>query len=43
MTVNGSRITPQAVKASNGLVRVIDRLLQPYSFGHLADRYRGRQ
>ncbi len=37
MTVNGSRITPQAVKASNGLVQVIDRVLQPYSFGQLAD------
>lgn len=37
MTINGSRITPQAVKASNGIVQVIDRLLQPYSFGQLAD------
>lgn len=37
MTVNGSRISSQAVTASNGLLQVIDRMLQPYRFEQLAD------
>lgn len=37
MTVNGSRILSQSIRASNGLIQVIDRLLQPYRFDNLGD------
>lgn len=37
LTVNGSRLLSQGIKASNGYVQVIDRMLEPYVHETLAD------
>jgi uncharacterized surface protein with fasciclin (FAS1) repeats len=37
LTINGSRLLSQGIKASNGYVQVIDRMLEPYIHETLAD------
>lgn len=37
ITVNGSRLVAQNIEASNGLIHVIDRVLEPYVHDNLAD------
>jgi uncharacterized surface protein with fasciclin (FAS1) repeats len=37
LTINGSRLLSQGIKASNGHVQVIDRMLEPYVHETLAD------
>ncbi|WP_343303446.1 fasciclin domain-containing protein [Chitinophaga niabensis] len=37
ITVNGSRILSESMHASNGIIEVIDRLLQPYRFDNIID------
>lgn len=37
LTINGSRLLSEGIKASNGYVQVIDRMLEPYIHETLAD------
>ncbi|RBL89442.1 fasciclin domain-containing protein [Chitinophaga flava] len=37
LTINGSRLLASSIKASNGQVQVIDRMLQPYLYGTIGD------
>ncbi|PYF75208.1 fasciclin domain-containing protein [Pedobacter nutrimenti] len=37
LTINGSKILSKNVKASNGLIQVIDRVLEPYAYNYVSD------
>ena len=37
LTINGSRVLSQNVMASNGLIQVVDRMLEPYKYEQITD------
>jgi uncharacterized surface protein with fasciclin (FAS1) repeats len=37
LTINGSKILSKNVKASNGLIQVIDRVLEPYTYNYVTE------
>lgn len=37
LTINGARVLSQNIKASNGLIQVIDRMLEPYTYEQITD------
>jgi uncharacterized surface protein with fasciclin (FAS1) repeats len=37
LTINGARVLSQNITASNGLIQVIDRMLEPYTFEQVTD------
>ncbi|WP_316833480.1 fasciclin domain-containing protein [Pedobacter nutrimenti] len=37
LTINGSRVLSQNIKASNGLIQVVDRVLEPYTYSYVTD------